>query len=142
MNLLDRLQLSFRCPADWDAMEGDERRRFCTHCRKHVHNLGAMTREEAGALIAGGNVCVRMERRADGTTVVKDCPGTAAARGLAVRIAGAGLVAGGALALAGCAADEPPPMIGSLPPCEKSEIEEPGEILMGVTALPDPPDPP
>lgn len=110
MNLLDRLQLKFRCPADWEAMEGDERKRFCSHCQKHVHNLSAMTRDEAVALVGSGqNLCVRMERRGDGSTVVKDCPQTRVARDTAARLAGAGLAAGSALALAACGDAGRPP---------------------------------
>lgn len=34
------------CPANWDEMQGDEKRRFCEHCQLHVHNLSAMTAKE------------------------------------------------------------------------------------------------
>ncbi|MFD0893329.1 hypothetical protein KBB96_18040 [Luteolibacter ambystomatis] len=35
------------CSANWDAMDGDERKRFCAQCGKHVFNLSAMTEREA-----------------------------------------------------------------------------------------------
>ncbi len=34
------------CPMDWNALEGDEKRRFCEHCQLHVNNLSAMTTQE------------------------------------------------------------------------------------------------
>lgn len=49
------------CPADWEAMEGDSRERFCGGCQKHVHDLSAMTPDEAQALLcsSAGPLCVR-----------------------------------------------------------------------------------
>ena len=35
------------CHAKWTAMSGDERKRFCSECGKHVFNLSAMTQREA-----------------------------------------------------------------------------------------------
>ena len=136
MGLLDRLQLSFQCPANWEEMEGDDRRLYCGHCRKHVHNLSAMTRPEAEAIATGSEeVCVRMECRADGTTVIKDCPKTAEARKRMSRIAGAGLAAGGALALPGCAGEETVPVTGTPPPVEE-RVEE--IQLLGIVCPPEP----
>lgn len=31
------------CSADWSEMTGDDRRRLCAQCNKHVHNLSALT---------------------------------------------------------------------------------------------------
>lgn len=135
MSLLDRLQLSFQCPASWEEMEGDDRRRYCGHCRKHVHNLSAMTRAEAEAIVTGPEeVCVRMERRADGTTVLKDCPKAMAARRKLSRIAGASLAAGGAVALPGCAGEETIPLIGTPPPVEE---RDPEIQLLGIVCPPE-----
>lgn len=52
--------ISKPCPADWDAMTGDAKRRFCEHCRLHVHNLTAMDEAERVALLSGltGRTCV------------------------------------------------------------------------------------
>jgi hypothetical protein len=75
--LLDQIQIASPCSADWNAMQGDERRRFCEQCKLHVHNLSAMTRDEAEALLlsaASGRVCTRFFRRADGTVLTRDCP--------------------------------------------------------------------
>src|SRR5690348_11198318 len=45
--LLDRIQIASPCEASWDAMNGDDRVRFCGLCEKNVYNLSAMTRDEA-----------------------------------------------------------------------------------------------
>lgn len=74
--LLEQLELASPCSADWSAMSGDERSRFCGHCQKHVYNLAALTRDEAEALIVAkeGSFCGRLLRRADGTVLTADCP--------------------------------------------------------------------
>jgi hypothetical protein len=74
--LLGRARIAAPCPTSWDAMEGDDRVRFCGLCQLNVYNLSAMTRAEAEALVARteGRVCARLYRRADGTVLTKDCP--------------------------------------------------------------------
>lgn len=50
-------------------MSGDEKRRFCASCDKHVHDLSAGTEEEARTLLAanqGRRICVRFARDASG----------------------------------------------------------------------------
>lgn len=39
------------CPKNWDAMQGDEKRRYCEHCQLHVHNLSEMSTQEQVALM-------------------------------------------------------------------------------------------
>ena len=65
---LDVIHIPRPCSQPWDAMKGDERRRFCEACGLHVHNLSAMTAEEAARCVAGGGgrVCVSFERTNDG----------------------------------------------------------------------------
>jgi hypothetical protein len=65
------------CPADWDAMHGDDRVRFCDECRLHVYNLSELTRGQAERLVAQheGRLCVRYYKRADGTIITQDCGG-------------------------------------------------------------------
>ena len=65
---LDVIRIDEPCPASWERMAGDERVRFCEGCRKHVHNLSAMTRTEAERLVCdgAGNLCVRFARGEDG----------------------------------------------------------------------------
>ncbi|HEY6190241.1 MAG TPA: hypothetical protein VIW80_21495 [Pyrinomonadaceae bacterium] len=73
---LDHVTVAAPCSADWDAMIGDDRARFCGQCKLNVYNLSGMTRREAEALIAGseGRLCVRFYRRADGTILTENCP--------------------------------------------------------------------
>lgn len=62
---LDRIHIESPCEADWDAMKGNEQVRFCEHCRRSVHNLSEMTRQEALRLVRNsrGRLCVRYVRR-------------------------------------------------------------------------------
>jgi hypothetical protein len=64
--ILDRIEISSPCSADWDEMLGNEKVRFCPHCSKHVNNLSEMTRKQALELAARsrGRLCVRFSRRA------------------------------------------------------------------------------
>lgn len=73
---LNNLRIASPCSADWDAMYGDDRKRFCGDCKLNVYNLSGMTRDEAESLIvnAEGRLCVRMFQRQDGTLITKDCP--------------------------------------------------------------------
>lgn len=85
---LDDIRIASPCPADWSAMSGDERRRFCSQCKLHVYDLSAMTRREAEALVAtrDGRLCVRFFRRADGKVLTQDCPVGLRAKLRAVRV--------------------------------------------------------
>jgi len=77
IDLLDNIHVAAPCRASWDAMEGDERQRFCQQCRKNVYNLSDMTRKQAIALVQekeGHNLCVRFYRRPDGTVLTDNCP--------------------------------------------------------------------
>jgi hypothetical protein len=73
---LDHVSVAAPCSADWDAMVGTDRARFCGQCRLNVYNLSGMTRREAEQLIASseGRLCVRFYRRADGTILTENCP--------------------------------------------------------------------
>jgi len=61
---LDVIRIEEPCSQDWGRMTGDERVRYCDGCRKHVHNLSAMTRDEAERLVCeqAGKLCVRYEQ--------------------------------------------------------------------------------
>ncbi|MBA3804424.1 MAG: ankyrin repeat domain-containing protein [Acidobacteria bacterium] len=67
-SILDRINISSPCSADWDSMIGNREVRFCLHCSKHVNNLSEMTRKQALELVARskGQLCVRYYRRPDG----------------------------------------------------------------------------
>lgn len=93
LDVLDDIRVASPCSMSWDSMTGDERNRLCAQCGLHVHNLEAMTRDEALALVAeaslGGRVCVRFYRRADGKVLTRDCPvGRAAVRARARHFCG------------------------------------------------------
>lgn len=73
---LDTLRIASPCNEPWENMVGDERSRFCGRCEKDVHNVSAMTRVEAEALLesVASSICVRMYQRTDGTILTADCP--------------------------------------------------------------------
>ena len=132
-NPLETMRVAAACPADWEAMMGDDRTRFCHQCELNVYNLSGMTRKEAEALITNteGRLCVRFYRRSDGTILTRDCPvGLRAIRRRVTRIAKA--FASAALGfLTGLGFDyasAPRPIVGEYvsPPAES---EGPGVIL-------------
>ena len=60
-------------------MIGNDRVRHCASCKKDVHDLSAMTREEIDAFLdraasTGPTPCVSLFQRADGTILTADCP--------------------------------------------------------------------
>lgn len=89
-NPLDNFHIASPCPANWDEMFGDDRKRFCGGCKLNVYNLSKMTRREAENLLynSEGRLCVRFFRRADGTVLTKNCPvGWAAVKQRVSRVA-------------------------------------------------------
>ena len=72
--VLPQVNINMPCHADWGSMAGDEQKRFCGSCQKHVHDLSKMDAKSASELLTkrGGNVCVRIRRNADGSVVTKD----------------------------------------------------------------------
>ena len=75
---LDLIEIRTPCPANWDQMEGDRQTRFCQGCQKHVHNLSAMSADEAERLVCqnAGRLCVRFERDLEGRVLTLDYRGT------------------------------------------------------------------
>ena len=73
---LEKIRIASPCAADWNEMQGDERKRFCGECKLNVYNLSAMTKREAENLLINseGRLCVRFYRRADGTILAQNCP--------------------------------------------------------------------
>src|SRR5262245_8062772 len=71
---LDRLVIQKPCTVDWNSMSGDDQKRFCSECNKYVHNLSALTRKQAEAIVAAsrGQLCARLVRDANGTTITAD----------------------------------------------------------------------
>jgi hypothetical protein len=102
-SFLDEIRVASPCSASWEAMDGDERVRFCAQCRKNVYNLSGMRRGEAETLVGEheGRLCVRYYLRRDGTVLTEDCPaGLRAARRWAhARMTATAAFLGGLLAL-------------------------------------------
>lgn len=75
-NPLNSLKIASPCSANWEEMQGDNRKRFCGECKLNVYNLSGMTRNEAEELLSNseGRLCVRFYQRADGTVLTEDCP--------------------------------------------------------------------
>src|SRR5688572_10909823 len=73
---LNNLKIASPCSADWNRMDGDERKRFCLDCKLNVYNLSGMTKYDAENLLrlSEGRLCVRYVQRADGTILTQDCP--------------------------------------------------------------------
>ncbi len=109
MSPLDQVRIATPCPMSWDAMKGDDRRRFCDACKLHVYDLSNMREQEALDLIARseGRLCVRLWRRKDGTVITADCPIAVADRArrrvrkLALALTGLMLAIMGGIAFAG-----------------------------------------
>lgn len=101
------VEIKSPCHENWDAMHGDDARRFCDVCAKHVHNLSAMSKGDADDLLRaskGQHLCVRYSSHDDGTIQFRDDPVVPIARLRGVRTAFA------AVLLAACAphGDGPP----------------------------------
>lgn len=60
-SLVDSIEIKSPCSESWDAMNGNAKMRFCSHCDKHVNNLSELTRKQAMRLVrdSNGRLCVR-----------------------------------------------------------------------------------
>lgn len=76
LSSLDVIDVASPCPANWNAMTGDERVRHCAQCDLNVYDLSDLSHDDAIRLIheKEGQLCVRFFRRADGTVLTRDCP--------------------------------------------------------------------
>jgi len=104
------IQIPEPCHAEWDAMRPEQKGRFCFDCSKKVHDLSAMTKDEAKQFLrasACADICVSYQHHEDGTLVFRE-PAPAPVvplarlrrpRSVAAAVAGAGM----AMALAACA---------------------------------------
>lgn len=155
LNVLRDIRIASPCSMSWDEMTGDEKRRHCGACDLDVHNFAAMTTREIEDLIAhaGGRLCARLFRRADGMILTADCPvGVAALRARARRVATRGVAALGMLLSAGVLWAQ-----GDRRPWERAKLEtlQPfkwvqerlapkqvpmlGKMMMGDVCIPTPP---
>ncbi|HZS05050.1 MAG TPA: carboxypeptidase-like regulatory domain-containing protein [Blastocatellia bacterium] len=73
---LDRMQVISPCAAPWEQMNGNEQKRYCSECRKHVYDFSRMTRREVEALVinSGVSLCARTTRNPDGTLQTREAP--------------------------------------------------------------------
>lgn len=59
---MNSLKVGVPCPKQWEELAGNESRRYCDQCEKHVHNLSVASKRETLRLTreleAGGRVCV------------------------------------------------------------------------------------
>jgi hypothetical protein len=71
---LNEITIVTPCPMDWDQMSGDDSKRYCSSCGKHVHDVAKLTSAQAVSLIdqLPGDVCGRITHLADGTLVTAD----------------------------------------------------------------------
>jgi hypothetical protein len=61
LHLLPQVAIDKPCPENWDAMVGDEQKRFCQGCGCHVHNLEALAPDVSEALLDSPvQTCIRM----------------------------------------------------------------------------------
>lgn len=90
---VNKLRVAAPCPMNWEAMKGDDRKRFCDSCQLNVFNVAELTEREVRALVSKSKqerICVTLYRRADGTVITRDCPvGLRAIRRRAVGFASA-----------------------------------------------------
>ena len=72
------LTLPKPCHVAWDTMHAEDAspRRYCDTCEKHVHDLSAMTKREAEALLQASdwNICVNYEVNEDGEMLFQPEP--------------------------------------------------------------------
>jgi hypothetical protein len=59
----------------WEEMQGNDKKRHCSLCKRNVYDLSAMTRSEGERLLAQpGDLCVRFCQREDGAILTSDGP--------------------------------------------------------------------
>lgn len=113
-------------------MKPGDRKRFCSDCKKFVHDLSAMTRAEAREVLESRpaeGLCVRYLYDAHGDVVFRDTL-PAAFLSRAKRIAAAAVLPMGLAACSGGMAGEPPaqpppmPMMGAVA-CPMPEVPPP-----------------
>jgi hypothetical protein len=75
-DLIDNLYIAAPCGITWDTMQGDDRKRLCGGCSRHVFNISDMTKTEATSFLEhnGTSQCMIFFRREDGTIMTDNCP--------------------------------------------------------------------
>ena len=120
---LKQVRVAEPCPMSWHTMDGDDQRRFCAHCNRHVHNLSAIPEDEAQRLIceSAGRLCIAyVPNVTGGVTPLAYAQAKRPRYGwkLVAALGGFGGIASGVLAaLFRTATPAPPPMVaGMMPP--------------------------
>jgi hypothetical protein len=113
---LDFVTIHRPCPASWEAMEPVPGGRHCTLCERRVHDLSALTRSEAEALLGdrSGGLCVRIVRDADGRVVTRRAGESRPPAGALARL-GRRLLGAVSLLAAACGAGERTPAAAAKP---------------------------
>lgn len=139
-NLLDALRLSSPCEAAEEQLEATDHssQRYCVACRETVHDVSALTREEAWKLVArrqaGERVCISLTvRDEDGAVRLADGYARPTLRSRekrprALPLLMPALVAAGAGALVACTENAPtrePPRVGLAPSSAQTTPEAP-----------------
>ncbi len=71
--ILNQLSINEPCPMSWSEMDGDNAKRFCGHCQKHVHNFSEMNSKSVAQLMESGeSICAKIQRRPDGSIITKE----------------------------------------------------------------------
>ncbi len=120
--------------ADWRTMKPTDNKRFCDACKKHVHDLSAMTQDEARAVLASPPVeglCVRYLHDAHGDIVFQPIAPTFLVRAKRLAMMAAAAALPMAMAACGGGASNPPPMMGAVA-CPTPPIPEPSASASAV----------
>jgi hypothetical protein len=127
-------KISHPCPQDWNAMAGDDKRRFCEHCQLYVHNLSALSSAEQCAFFSTTETrkCVRYLASAETSKPRLQRLWPAALALLAMLLP---------FLSSGCASDGcnylPPPS-STTHDCKQTRELSSGKILMGAIEEPRP----
>jgi hypothetical protein len=120
-NTSPKVSIAAPCPKTWSELAGDDKKRFCSKCEKHVHNGEAMTHSEVVRIVheGQGKVCMRLVTDESGTILYKNSEKRTKAASLAKR-AGLAIAAGGLVAA--CAAQPKPPTQPEPKPVNDAEL--------------------
>jgi hypothetical protein len=70
---LRQVKIEAPCSENWDAMSGNEAKRFCAGCGCNVHNIAEMSAQDAEILLKSkGRICTRIETDADHRVLTRD----------------------------------------------------------------------
>ena len=70
LQIVEVLNVASPCDAPWEEMHGTARQRICDGCSRSVFNVRTMTAQQVERELARSNhVCMRIERRVDGSVI-------------------------------------------------------------------------